>query len=156
MRYSSKEIPTDTNVNSGAYRSDKTLRRYGATIERALNSWEISPQEWADYIAFLGRLLKVRLGPIEILDLIMFSLAQAIQTHPKDVSILPHSDDIAYKLAQCLNPALPSGVHQKALEVYEYVFSTFGVSGTPPCLFQNHSTTLAHPQTAEICFRPSS
>lgn len=42
--------------------------------------------------------------------------------------MLPHSDAIASKLAQCLNPALPSGVHQKALEVYVYIFSTFGVS----------------------------
>jgi len=37
---------------------DKGLRRYAALIERALGSWEVSPQEWADYIAFLGRLLK--------------------------------------------------------------------------------------------------
>lgn len=83
--------------------------RYAANIERALSSWEISPEEWADYIAFLARLLK------------------AIQSHRKDhVSELPHSDAIATRLAQCLNPALPSGVHQKALEVYTYIFSTFG------------------------------
>lgn len=44
----------------GIYKADKALRRYGGTIERALNSWEVSLQEWADYIAFLGRLLKVR------------------------------------------------------------------------------------------------
>lgn len=45
---------------SGIYKTDKGLRRYAATIERALASWEVSPQEWADYISFLGRLLKVR------------------------------------------------------------------------------------------------
>lgn len=77
-------------------------------MERALSTWETAPDEWADYIAFLSRLLR------------------AIQSHGKDVSALPYSSDIASKLAQCLNPALPSGVHQKALEVYAYVFATFG------------------------------
>ncbi|KAF2169744.1 hypothetical protein M409DRAFT_64771 [Zasmidium cellare ATCC 36951] len=95
-------------VEDGLYKADKTLKRYAATIERALASWEISPEEWADYIAFLARLLK------------------AIQTHPKDAPFLPHSSSIATRLAQCLNPALPSGVHQKSLEVYTYIFSTFG------------------------------
>ncbi|KAK5172860.1 uncharacterized protein LTR77_002980 [Saxophila tyrrhenica] len=95
-------------VEDDALKADKGLRRYGVAIERALSSWEISPQEWADYIAFLGRLLK------------------AIQAHPGDAALLPHSGDIASKLAQCLNPALPSGVHQKALEVYDYIFTTFG------------------------------
>lgn len=90
------------------YKADKSLKRYGANIERALSTWEIAPEEWADYIAFLGRLLK------------------AIQTHPKDAPILPHSNAIATRLAQCLNPALPSGVHQKSLEVYSYIFTTFG------------------------------
>ena len=77
-------------------------------MDRALSSWETAPEEWADYIAFLSRLLK------------------AIQAHGKDVSALPYSSDIASKLSQCLNPALPSGVHQKALEVYSYIFATFG------------------------------
>jgi hypothetical protein len=77
-------------------------------VDRALGSWETAPEEWADYIAFLSRLLK------------------AIQTHGKDPSALPYSSDIASKLSQCLNPALPSGVHQKALEVYAYIFATFG------------------------------
>lgn len=44
---------------TGLYKADKSLRRYAALIERALSTWETSPQEWADYIAFLGRLLKV-------------------------------------------------------------------------------------------------
>ncbi|KAF2211131.1 hypothetical protein CERZMDRAFT_85681 [Cercospora zeae-maydis SCOH1-5] len=103
-------VPRSTRraVEGDLFKADKSLRRYGANIERALATWEISPEEWADYIAFLARLLK------------------AIQTHPKDVPILPHSAAIASRLAQCLNPALPSGVHQKALEVYAYIFSALG------------------------------
>lgn len=90
------------------FKADKSLRRYASNIERALSTWEVSPEEWADYIAFLARLLK------------------AIQAHPKEVPLLPHSSSISTRLAQCLNPALPAGVHQKALEVYSYVFDTFG------------------------------
>ena len=89
-------------------KNDKSLRRHATTVERALGTWETAPEEWADYIAFLSRLLR------------------AIQGHGKDASALPHSSDVASKLAQCLNPALPSGVHQKALEVYAYIFATFG------------------------------
>lgn len=89
-------------------KNDKNLRRYSTIIERALSTWETSPEEWADYIAFLSRLLR------------------AIQAHGKDASTLPYSSDVASKLAQCLNPVLPSGVHQKALEVYAYIFATFG------------------------------
>ncbi|KAI7353783.1 hypothetical protein KC320_g3812 [Hortaea werneckii] len=94
-------------VEDGLYKADKSLRRYAALIERALSTWETSPQEWADYIAFLGRLLK------------------AIQSQPKETPFLPHTAAVTSKLAQCLNPALPSGVHQKAIEVYAYIFSTF-------------------------------
>lgn len=89
-------------------KDDKNTRRYAAIIDRTLGTWETAPEEWADYIAFLSRLLK------------------AIQSHGKDPSTLPNSAGVASKLAQCLNPALPSGVHQKALEVYSYIFATFG------------------------------
>lgn len=36
------------------------MRRYAAGIERALSSFDAAQQEWADYIAFLARLSKVR------------------------------------------------------------------------------------------------
>ncbi|KAF2723390.1 hypothetical protein K431DRAFT_220007 [Polychaeton citri CBS 116435] len=95
-------------VEDGLFKSDKSLRRYATAIERTLNTWQTSPEDWADYIAFLGRLLKT------------------LQTHPNEVPLIPHSDAVATKLAQCLNPALPSGVHQKALEVYNYIFTLLG------------------------------
>ncbi|CAO2656399.1 Nn.00g052020.m01.CDS01 [Neocucurbitaria sp. VM-36] len=78
------------------YRKDKGFRRYAAGVDRALALWDTAQQEWADYISFLGRLLKVKL-----------SIATMY-------------------MRLCLNPALPSGVHQKALEVYGYIFSTIG------------------------------
>lgn len=36
---------------------------------------------------------------------------------------------VARRLSQCLNPTLPAGVHQKALEVYTYIFSLIGKAG---------------------------
>lgn len=84
---------------------DKSYRRYAAGIERALSSFETTQQEWADYISFLGRLLK------------------ALQSRPPEIKVVPDSWTVALRLAQCLNPALPSGVHQKALELYGYIFS---------------------------------
>lgn len=38
---------------------DKSYRRYATNIERALSLFDTALQEWADYISFLGRLLKV-------------------------------------------------------------------------------------------------
>jgi len=113
---------------TGLYKADKGLRRYAGLIEKTLGTWEIAPEEWSDYIAFLGRLLKVG-GLLSLATCRRSSHSlQAIQSGPKDVPFLPHTDDIARKIAQCLNPALPSGVHQKALELYYHIFSTFGVS----------------------------
>ncbi|OQO08069.1 hypothetical protein B0A48_06862 [Cryoendolithus antarcticus] len=95
-------------AEDASWKSDRSIRRYAASIARALSTWEAAPEEWADYIAFLGRLLK------------------AVQSHSKDATVLPHADAVALRLAQCLSPALPSGVHQRALEIYGYIFETFG------------------------------
>ena len=35
---------------------------------------------------------------------------------------------VAKRLAQCLNPALPTGVHQWALDLYVHIMSVLGVS----------------------------
>ncbi|CBX98145.1 similar to cellular morphogenesis regulator DopA [Plenodomus lingam JN3] len=88
--------------------AEERFRRYAAGVERALALWDTAQQEWADYISFLGRLLK------------------ALQSHPPEIPVVAHSTTVALRLAQCLNPALPSGVHQKALEVYGYIFATIG------------------------------
>ncbi|OCL14858.1 hypothetical protein AOQ84DRAFT_384431 [Glonium stellatum] len=92
-------------VEEALYKKERSYRRYASGVERALSLFDTAQQEWADYISFLGRLLK------------------AIQAHPSDIPIVPHSTTVATRLAQCLNPTLPSGVHQKALEVYSYIFS---------------------------------
>ena len=92
-------------------KKDKVYRRYASNVERALSLFDTALQEWADYIAFLGRLLK------------------ALQSKPTSTSDIPHTTIVAKRLAQCLAPVLPSGVHQKALEVYAYVFAVLGKAG---------------------------
>jgi hypothetical protein len=39
---------------------DKHYRKYASGVERALSLFDTTLQEWADYISFLNRLLKVR------------------------------------------------------------------------------------------------
>jgi hypothetical protein len=41
---------------------DKHYRKYANGVERALLLFDTTLQEWADYISFLNRLLKVRIS----------------------------------------------------------------------------------------------
>lgn len=47
---------------------------------------------------------------------------------------IPRKLIVAKRLAQCLNPALPTGVHQRALDVYTHILAVLGVSCLPPVL----------------------
>ena len=38
---------------------DKAYRKYASGVDRALSLFDTALQEWADYISFLNRLLKV-------------------------------------------------------------------------------------------------
>lgn len=49
----------DIAVSAEALKKDKNYRRYASGVERALSLFDTALQEWADYISFLGRLLKV-------------------------------------------------------------------------------------------------
>lgn len=84
-------------------------KRYVQQIEKALSSFD-SLEEWADYIAFLSRLLK----------------ALQLNDNPKHANTLPgivYANQIANKLSLCLSSRLPNGVHQKALSIYEAIFT---------------------------------
>lgn len=41
--------------------------------------------------------------------------------------MIPHKLTVAKRLSQCLNPALPTGVHQRALDLYTHILTTIGV-----------------------------
>lgn len=85
--------------------TDPKYKKYSAAIDRALTTWDKN-EEWADYISFLGKLHK----------------ALRSYTFPT----IPRSSLVAVRLGQCLQSDLPSGVHQKALELYSTVFSILG------------------------------
>jgi hypothetical protein len=97
------------DMYAGVNPKDKSYRRYANGVERALASFESPQQEWADYISFLGRLLK------------------ALQARPAEIRTIPDNYTVAARLAQCLTPALPPGVHRKAIDVYNFIFEAIGV-----------------------------
>ncbi|XP_044221081.1 protein dopey-2 [Thunnus albacares] len=95
--------------------NDYRYRSYAAVIEKALRNFE-SSSEWADLISSLGKLNK------------------ALQSNLR-YSLLPKRLIIGKRLAQCLHPALPSGVHLKALETYEVIFKIIGTKWLAKDLF---------------------
>lgn len=90
--------------------SDTRYKRYAQAIDRCLSTFD-TVAEWADFIAFLSRLLKT------------------IQSAQPPFSEIPYKLIIAKRLAQGLNPALPNGVHQKSLEVYREILRSIGIDG---------------------------
>jgi hypothetical protein len=50
----------DPNTLEDTPIKDKAYRRYAAGVDKALLLFETALEEWADYISFLNRLLKVR------------------------------------------------------------------------------------------------
>ncbi|TNN53525.1 Protein dopey-2 [Liparis tanakae] len=62
------------------------------------------------------------------------SFSQALQSNLR-YSLLPKRLIIGKRLAQCLHPALPSGVHLKALETYEVIFKIIGTKWLAKDLF---------------------
>lgn len=95
--------------------NDYRYKNYASGIEKALRNFE-SSSEWADLISSLGKLNK------------------ALQSNLK-YSLLPRRLLISKRLAQCLHPALPSGVHLKALETYEIIFKIVGTRWLAKDLF---------------------
>ncbi|KAF9430197.1 hypothetical protein BGZ76_000932 [Entomortierella beljakovae] len=49
----------------------------------------------------------------------------SFQAYPQ-YTVIPKSLTVAKRLAQCLNPALPAGVHGKTLDVYAYILESIG------------------------------
>lgn len=97
-------------------------KRYLALVEKALASFD-SLDEWADYIAFLSRLQK----------------ALALSEDTKGtLSWIPAAERVLSKLALCLSPKLPNGVHQRALALYDLIFTSL----TPASINENASIWL--------------
>ncbi|RPD65070.1 hypothetical protein L227DRAFT_519769 [Lentinus tigrinus ALCF2SS1-6] len=91
------------------YASDPKYKKYTQQVEKCLNSFD-NVHEWADFISFLKQLLKT------------FESYQQFKEIPRKLVV-------AKRLSQCLNPALPNGVHQRALDVYSHIFAVLGSEG---------------------------
>lgn len=84
------------------------LYSYVSAVDKALKSFEYT-SEWADLISALGKLNKVLLSHMKF-------------------PVIPRRIKISKRLAQCMHPALPSGVHLKALETYDIIFKCMGTN----------------------------
>ncbi|KAM6314282.1 protein DOP1B isoform 2-T2 [Podargus strigoides] len=113
---------------------DYRYRNYSSAIEKALRNFE-SSSEWADLISSLGKLNK------------------ALQSNLK-YSLLPRRLIISKRLSQCLHPALPSGVHLKALETYEIIFKIIGTKCLAKDLFLYSSGLFPLLANAAMSVRP--
>lgn len=87
---------------------DSKYRVYVSAVDKALKNFEYT-SEWADLISALGKLNKVLLSHMKF-------------------PVIPRRIKISKRLAQCMHPALPSGVHLKALETYDIIFKCMGTN----------------------------
>ncbi|KAG2744495.1 hypothetical protein P692DRAFT_20837634 [Suillus brevipes Sb2] len=104
--------PTKSSIRDKlhqTYASDPKYKKYTQQVEKCLNAFD-NVHEWADCIAFLKQLLKTFQSYMQFKE-------------------IPYKLIVAKRLAQCLNPALPTGVHQRALDVYTHILSVLGTEG---------------------------
>ncbi|XP_062843400.1 protein dopey-1 isoform X2 [Trichomycterus rosablanca] len=113
---------------------DSKYRNYIAAVDKALKNFEYS-SEWADLISALGKLNKV------------------LQNNAK-YQVIPKKLTIGKRLAQCLHPALPSGVHRKALETYEIIFKIIGPKRLARDLFLYSSGLFPLLSNASMSVKP--
>ena len=80
-------------------------------FEKKLNdkilSQFIAAKEWGDLISILKELITY--------------IKKEIEKKEINLSLLIDKVTISKRLAQCLNPQLPAGVHETALEIYEII-----------------------------------
>lgn len=83
---------------------EQNIKKYRAEVKKKLDAFRYA-KEWSDFISLLS------------------SVDTTIKAYKYD--FVPKTKMICKRLAQCLNPALPAGVHSKALETYAFVFGKF-------------------------------
>uniref|UniRef100_A0A8B9SYZ9 DOP1 leucine zipper like protein A n=1 Tax=Anas platyrhynchos TaxID=8839 RepID=A0A8B9SYZ9_ANAPL len=115
--------------------TDSKYRNYVAAVDKALKNFEYS-SEWADLISALGKLNKV------------------LQNNAK-YQVVPKKLTIGKRLAQCLHPALPGGVHRKALETYEIIFKIIGPKRLAKDLFLYSSGLFPLLANAAMSVKPT-
>ena len=89
-----------------AHWRDPKFRQFRDECDATLAMFERA-QEWADLIKYIQR------------------FQRTLNKYP-GLPVIPDKVLVAKRLYQCLNWALPSGVHLKTLETYELIFSRIG------------------------------
>lgn len=86
------------------------------------------------------------------LDVLIY---QVLQNNAK-YQVVPKKLTIGKRLAQCLHPALPGGVHRKALETYEIIFKIIGPKRLAKDLFLYRycilNSSIPNAQLRSFCF----
>eukprot|EP00866_Antonospora_locustae_P001716 jgi/Antlo1/1716/1867 len=80
------------------------IKKYQTEIERKLDAFKYA-REWSDFVSLLS------------------GVDATINAYECD--FVPKTKMLCKRLMQCLNPALPAGVHSRALQTYALVFSKF-------------------------------
>ncbi|KAK4703671.1 hypothetical protein P7C70_g2546, partial [Phenoliferia sp. Uapishka_3] len=117
-------------LDAKALAADPKYRKYSSLVEKTLQSFD-QVNEWADFITFLGQLVfspkwRARAEALTRPHLQPTAkLLKCLQGYPTFL-VIPHKLTVAKRLSQCLNPALPTGVHQRALDVYTHILTTIG------------------------------
>ena len=106
LRHSAAPPVASSASLDGPLQRDPKWRAYRDECEVALASFERA-KEWADLVGDLQRLQRV-----------LNKYAQ--------LPSVPDTVLVGKRLCQCLNPALPPGVHLKTLETYELIFERIG------------------------------
>ncbi|XP_066256222.1 protein dopey-1 homolog isoform X2 [Euwallacea similis] len=114
---------------------DSKYRMYVAAVDKALKNFDYT-SEWADLISALGKLNKVLLSYTKF-------------------PVIPRRIKISKRLAQCMHPALPSGVHLKALETYDIIFRCMGTNRLACELFIYSSGLFPLMSHAAMNIRPT-
>ena len=94
-----------SDLQEREYKNDPKYKKYAFALDKILTSFEV--EDWHDIIPFLGKIYKI------------------IVQHPQFPNV-PKKAEIFKRLGQALNQNLPSGVHQKALDVYTVIFERIG------------------------------
>ncbi|PVU96643.1 hypothetical protein BB561_001048 [Smittium simulii] len=133
------DLSNDARLQSVPLSKDPNYHKFANTIEKILQTFEYVT-EWADITAFLAKLSRA-FESFEVFD------------------VIPEKTTVSKRLAQCLNPALPTGVHQKALSVYQQIFTQIGKANLDADLrlyatglysFIRYASTIAKDQAIEI------
>ncbi|KAG5417706.1 hypothetical protein I9W82_005342 [Candida metapsilosis] len=93
-----------------------STQKYEQSVDKTLALFD-TLEEWADYIAFLSKLQKTLQSYID-------SDGEGAVGDDAPHFYVPHASQVSYRLALCLSPNLPNGVHQKTLNIYEFIFDS--------------------------------